>query len=123
MRTLETILSVPLVVTKSGPIRIKDSRVSLDSIVYQFNHGATPEQIAQSFPAVPLADIYAVVAFYLRNRAAVDEYIEQQEVEGDRVQQRIESDPRQQVAAGELRERIMKRWAERQHVATSSASD
>jgi uncharacterized protein (DUF433 family) len=123
MRTRETILSVPLVVTKSGPIQIKGSRVSLDSIVYQFNRGATPEQIAHSFPAVPLPDIYAVVAFYLSNRAAVDEYIEQQEVEGNRVQQRIESDPRQQVATRELRERIMKRWAARQHVATSSASD
>lgn len=99
MRTLETTLSVPLVVTESGAIRIKGSRVSLDSIVYQFKLGATPEQIAQSFPVAPLSDIYAVLAFHLSDRAVVEESIRQQDTEGDAIQQRIEADPRRRARA------------------------
>jgi uncharacterized protein (DUF433 family) len=119
MKALETTLSVPLVVLESGAMRIKGSRVSLDSIVYQFNLGSTPEQIAHSFPAVPLPDVYAVLAFYLSNRAAVDEYIRQQDTAGDTIQQHVEADSQQQAATVELRERMLTRWV----VETSSGRE
>jgi uncharacterized protein (DUF433 family) len=122
MEPLETTLSVPVEVTRSGTIRIKGSRVSLESLVFQFNLGATPEQIAQSFP-IPLSDVYAVIALYLSKRAAVDEYIRQQEAQGDAIQQRIESDSQQQAATVAMRERMMKRWAAKQHAVTSTTSD
>lgn len=123
MRALETILSLPLTITTSGAMRITGSRVSLDSIVYHFKLGATPEQIAQSFPVLSLADIYAVIAFYLKNRITVEEYLEQQDTEADLIQRRIESDPRQQAATVELRERMLKRWAALQAATTSPTPD
>ena len=123
MRALETTLLVPLTVTESGAIRITGSRVSLDSIVHHFKLGATPEQIAHSFPVLQLADIYAVIAFYLNNRVTVEEYLKRQDAEADTLQQRIESDPRQQAATAQLREWILKRWAVRQAAPTSTVSD
>jgi uncharacterized protein (DUF433 family) len=51
MVALEETINMPLVVTEQGTIRIKGSRVSLDSIIHHFKLGATAEQIVQSFPS------------------------------------------------------------------------
>ena len=52
------------------------TRVTLDSVVARFDAGATPEEIVQQFPSLDLAEVYAVVAYVLGNRAEVDEYLE-----------------------------------------------
>jgi uncharacterized protein (DUF433 family) len=114
MVALEETISVPLMVTEHGTIRVKGSRVSLDSIVHHFNLGATAEQIAQSFPSLSLGDIYAAIAYYLAHREAVEEYLKQQEAEADDLQQLMESDPKYQKSTAELRSRILAQWAERQ---------
>jgi hypothetical protein len=61
-----------------------------------------------------LAEIYAVIAYYLANRESVGEYLRRQEAEGDALQQQIESAPKQQKATNQLRDRIRARWASRQ---------
>lgn len=58
-----------------GSWRIAGTRVSLDSVVYCFLDGATPEEICQDFPALSLAQVYAVIAYYLNNREHVDTYL------------------------------------------------
>ena len=123
MVTLETTMSVPLEATEYGTLRIKGSRVSLDSVVHHFKLGATAEQIAQSFPSLNLADIYAAIAYYLMHQEAVEEYLRQQEAEADALQQQIESDPNYQSRMAELRERILSRWAAQQTAAKPTASD
>jgi len=55
--------------------RVMGKRVSLDSIVYAFLAGQSPESIAQSFPVLTLEEVYGAIAFYLANRAAIDEYL------------------------------------------------
>lgn len=107
-------MTVPLTTTEFGTIRVGRSRVSLDSVVHHYKHGATAERIAESFPSVDLADIYAVIAYYLANRKSVEEYLQRQEAEADDLQQQVESDPNQQKATNQLRERIRARWAARQ---------
>jgi uncharacterized protein (DUF433 family) len=114
MATLEETQTVPLVLTEGGTIRIKGSRVSLDSIVHHFKLGSTAEQIAHKFPSLELADIYAAITYYLNHREAVEEYLQQQESEGDDVQQRIESDPQYQIAMEGQRERLLARRLTRQ---------
>jgi uncharacterized protein (DUF433 family) len=113
MMTLETTQTVPLTLTEDGTIRIKGSRVSLDSIVYHFKLGATAEQIAHKFPALELADIYAAITYYLNHRETVDEYLRQQEVESDALQQRIKSASNDQTACAEMRSRLLARWSAR----------
>jgi uncharacterized protein (DUF433 family) len=111
---LETTQAVPLTLTEDGTIRITGSRVSLDSIAHHFKLGATAEQIAQKFPSLALADIYAAITYYLSHRDAVEEDLKQQEAEADAIQQRIESDPQYQATIAELRERLLARWSARQ---------
>ena len=114
MSKVETTMTVPLTTTEFGTIRIGHSRVSLDSVVYHYEQGATAERIAESFPSLDLAEIYAVIAYYLANRESVQEYLRGQEAEADALQQQIESDPRQQKATNQLRERIRARRVARQ---------
>lgn len=57
--------------------RIAGSRVSLDSIVYAFWDGKSPETIAQSFDTLTLEHVYGAIAFYLSNRSKIDAYLEQ----------------------------------------------
>ncbi|MFL6208744.1 MAG: DUF433 domain-containing protein [Pyrinomonadaceae bacterium] len=123
MATIETTLAVPLTVWEDGSIRITGSRVTLDSIVHGYKLGATPEQLADSFPPLALPDIYAAIAYYLTHRAEVEEYLRQREAEGDAVQQRIESDPNYQVKMAALRELILARWAARQEATGQNYSE
>jgi uncharacterized protein (DUF433 family) len=62
---------------RDGGYYIAGSRVSLDSIVYEFLSGSSPEAIQQAFSTVSLEDVYGAIAFYLANRSKVDEYLAQ----------------------------------------------
>src|SRR5438445_1595804 len=96
MSDLERTMTVPLTTTEFGTIRVGGSRVSLDSVIHHYKDGATAEWIAESFPSLDLADIYAVIAYYLANRESVEEYLRLQDSEADALQRQIESDPNQQ---------------------------
>jgi uncharacterized protein (DUF433 family) len=85
------------------------TRVRLESVIAEFQNGATPEQIVQDFDSLTLADVYAVITYYLRNRADVDAYIEEQRREGDR----IEGEVRASLPHAEIRERLLARRRER----------
>ena len=45
-----------------GGYRVAGTRISLDSIVYAFNSGHSPETIAQSFPVLTLEQVYGSIA-------------------------------------------------------------
>lgn len=70
--------SVPLVTGGDGVVRIEATRVTLDTVVAAFREGATAEEISQQYPTLRLADVYSVIGYYLRHRAAVDDYLEGQ---------------------------------------------
>jgi uncharacterized protein (DUF433 family) len=55
-----------------GGYWIAGTRVSLDSIVYEFLRGAAAESIARSFPVLTLEEVYGAIAFYLANQSEVD---------------------------------------------------
>ena len=112
MTTLETTQVLPLHLTEDGTIRIADSRVSIDSVVHHYKLGASAEQIVQKFPGLDLADVYAVIAYYLKNEEAVEEYLRQQEAKGNAIQQQIEVDPQMQKRTAELRARLLSRKTE-----------
>jgi len=58
---------------------LSGSRVSLDSVVYQFLQGESPEAVAQSFPSLSLVQVYGGITFYLAHRAEIDAYLRQGE--------------------------------------------
>lgn len=68
---------IPLKVDSNGVIRVGQTRVTLDTIVFAFLDGATVEEIVQQYPSLDMADVYAVVGYYLRNRFEVEDYLRQ----------------------------------------------
>lgn len=93
---------------RNGGYYIAGTRISLDSVVYSFERGDSPESIQQSFPALKLAQIYGAIAFYLDHQAEVRQYLANEE---RRIQESsiplCEANPelwnRLQRARGELR--------------------
>lgn len=69
---------------RNGGYYVKGKRVSLDSLVYAFRRGESPESIRESFPLVTLEEVYGGLAFYMANRKAVDESIRKDELAFDR---------------------------------------
>jgi hypothetical protein len=55
--------------------------VSLDSVVYSFNEGKSPEAIQEDFPVLKRAQIDGAIAFYLDHQAEIDEYLARTERE------------------------------------------
>lgn len=110
---LETTQTVPLNPTEDGTIRVGRTRVSLDSVIHHFKLGATPEQIAHKFPALELADVYAVITYYLSHPQEVESYLRQQEAVEDEAQKLIEATPVYSASAAVLRERLLARWRQR----------
>jgi uncharacterized protein (DUF433 family) len=55
------------------------SRVSLESVVYQFLQGESPEAIVQAFPSLSLLQVYGGLTFYLAHRAEIDVYLKRGE--------------------------------------------
>jgi uncharacterized protein (DUF433 family) len=96
----------PLRLDSSGALRVGESRVLLDLVIQAFQDGATPEAIVQSYPTTTLADVYAVIAYYLRHREEIEAYLEQREKQAEEVWQRIEA---RQGDIGELRRRLLAR--------------
>src|SRR5690348_7856705 len=66
---------------RRGSYYVQGTRVSLDSVVYAFLRGESPEGIAESFPALSLEQVYGAIAFYLSNRENVDSYLEEGKAE------------------------------------------
>ena len=58
---------------------VAGTRVSLDSLVYAFRAGESPETIQQQFPSLSLEQVYGAIAFYLGHQAEVDANIREGE--------------------------------------------
>lgn len=57
-------------------IRIKGSRVGIESILYDYIYrDQKPEEVQQHFPTLTLEEIYATILYYLQNREKVETYI------------------------------------------------
>lgn len=60
--------------TETG-YRITDSRVSLDSIVYDWLNGLSPESIVENFETLSLEQVYGAVTYYLSHRHDIDAHL------------------------------------------------
>jgi uncharacterized protein (DUF433 family) len=93
MTNFDCALTIPLRPTQDGTIRVGDTRVSLETIIESYLTGDRPEDIHEGFPFIDLADIYAIIAFYLKNKEAVDRYLANQDEESQRILDRIAEIP------------------------------
>jgi len=88
-----------------GVMRVGATRVTLDTLVEAFEDGATAEEISLQYPAVSLADVYAVIGYYLHRREDIGVYLAHRRENSDRV--RLENEARCDPSG--IRARLMAR--------------
>jgi uncharacterized protein (DUF433 family) len=84
-RIVKPVMSKEYVVQQEGAYRIVGTRVSLDSVVYAFGRGASPESIQRSFPSLTLEQIYGAITFYLSHQEEIDQYLLDGEAEREKL--------------------------------------
>lgn len=82
----------PLRVDAGGVVRVGKSRVILDLVVSQYEDGMTPEDMVRAYDTLVLADVYAVIAYYLRHRDEVLAYLRRREEQAQALQAKIEAE-------------------------------
>ena len=60
----------------SGGYRIAGSRVSLDSVVYDFLSGLSPESIVENYDTLSLEQVFGALAFYLAHEAEINKHLQ-----------------------------------------------
>ena len=78
----------------------------LDLVVHAFDDGATPETIVQMYSTLKLADVYAAIAYYLRHRQEIRDYLAQRERRAAVIRQ---SSQAMQPEMSEIRRRLTER--------------
>ncbi|HEX6605690.1 MAG TPA: DUF433 domain-containing protein [Chloroflexia bacterium] len=106
--TIET-EPVPLAINQQGVVRVGGTRVTLDTVVAAFEEGATAEEIVLQYPVLKLSDVYLVIGYYLRHRAEVEAYLQQQQELADRIYE----ENKKRLDPDGLRDRLLARRAER----------
>src|SRR5438552_2433442 len=101
-------VAVPLFEEGQGGLRVTGTRVMVERIVHAFEDGTTPEGIVQSYDTLRLADVYAVLTWYLEHKAEIDDYLRRRAEEAETIRRAIEA---RQPDRAELRARLVARRA------------
>lgn len=91
----------PLRVDAGGAVRVGNTRISLDLVVEQYENGMMPEDMIRAYDALVLADVYAVIAYYLRHRDEVRAYLKRRAEEAEALRAKIEAE-RPRISREEL---------------------
>ena len=91
----------PLRLDEGGAVRVGKSRVSLGLVVEQYENGMTAEDLVRAYDTLVLADVHAVIAYYLRHRDEVRAYLKQRVEEAEALRAKIEAE-RPRVSRDEL---------------------
>lgn len=96
---------VPLKTDADGVVRVGNTRVTLDTVIAAFKEGAAAEEIVSQYPSLLLADVYAVIGYYLQRQPEVEAYLNQRQQIAHQIRQQNEARFNQ---AG-IRERLLAR--------------
>lgn len=98
---------VPLKVDAHGVVRVGKTRVTLDTVIAAFKEGATAEEIVYRYSTLHLADVYAVLSYYLRRKEEVETYLSQRVHKAQQVRQKYQT----LFESDGIRERLLARQA------------
>jgi uncharacterized protein (DUF433 family) len=87
-------------------IRIKGTRVGIETVLDDYLNGVSPEEIVARYRTLTLEQVYATITYYLRNQEEVDEYLERWRAYTEAAWQEQQRNPPKFVR--ELRERIQR---------------
>jgi uncharacterized protein (DUF433 family) len=91
----------PLRVEAGGVVRVGASRISLDLVVEQYENGMAPEDMVRAYDTLVLAEVHAVIAYYLQHHEEVQAYLKRRAEEAETLRTKIEAE-RPRVAPEEL---------------------
>ena len=68
-----------------GEVVVTGTRVLLFYVVLNYKEGESVESLGVRYPHIPLATLHKVIAFYLENMPAVDEFVTEDQADLDRL--------------------------------------
>src|SRR3954452_14371152 len=101
----------PLYRDEDGAVRVGTTRVLYVLVVRAYQGGATPEEIVRMYRTLDLGDVYGAIAYYLRHRREVEEYLAEYDRRAAEVRRKIEA---QQGPQTGIRDQLLRRLAEKQ---------
>lgn len=101
-------IATPLEADADGVVRVGGTRVRLDTVIFAYKEGATPEEIVEQYPSLKLADVYVAIGYYLQYRDEIETYLLKRQEEREQARRMNEArlDPhgiRDRLLARELR--------------------
>ena len=96
-----------------------NTRVTLDTVIAAFKEGVTAEEIAWQYPSVLLADVYAVIGYYLQHQVEVEAYLSERQQIANEIRQQNEARFKQPG----LRERLLARQSQKESINNAANGD
>jgi uncharacterized protein (DUF433 family) len=100
---------VPLRLDSNGTIRVGETRIPLERVIESYRSGSTAEGIVEAFDTLRLADVHAVIAYYLNHKIEVEGYLRERERLAEEVRRKIEAS---QPPRPGLKEELLRRRAQ-----------
>lgn len=66
-----------------GRLRIEGTRITINQMAALYKAGSTPEEIADQYPHLTLAQVYTALAYYHANREEVEADLDAERAEAD----------------------------------------
>lgn len=82
----------PVRVDEHGRYRVGQTRVLLDLVVHAYAAGATAERIVEMYGTLTPADVYGAIAYYLRHKPEIDEYLRKSDERADELRRQVEQE-------------------------------
>jgi len=70
-----------------GRLRIDGTRITVNQIVAWYKQGYSPEEIADQYSHITLAQVYTALAYYHANREEIEADLVAEKTESDRLEQ------------------------------------
>jgi len=85
-------------------IRIKGTRVGIETVLHDYQEGASPEEIVLRYPTLSLEQVYATITYYLAHREQMSAYLARVRQQQEEAWQEQQQHPSEFVRM--LRERL-----------------
>lgn len=85
-------------------IRIAGTRIGIETVLWDYQEGASPEEIVMRYPTLSLEQVYAAITYYLANREKIEAYLKRVQQQQEEDWQKYQSQPSEFVKS--LRERL-----------------
>jgi uncharacterized protein (DUF433 family) len=82
---------LPLVTDADGAVRVTGTRIPIDTVILAYIDGVRAEEIVNRYDVLELADVYAIIGYYLRNQDEVETYLREREREADAIRREMEA--------------------------------